>query len=152
MNAASSFRVEMDGVTIGTFTVPNTGGYEIWQSVTATNIALTAEPKRCVFIASQEDSISTLWSSPTTVNPGSYANAGLIKPSHCRHQLLARQEVVLMLMARLHRMHGQKSPAHSGNHYICNSSIYNNYRTDRGTYKFELKVTDTRRYRQRYCR
>ncbi len=45
MNAASSFRVEMDGVTIGTFSVPNTGGYETWQTVSVSNIALTAGAK-----------------------------------------------------------------------------------------------------------
>lgn len=45
MNALSSFRVELDGVTIATFTSPNTGGYQVWQSVTANNINLTAGNK-----------------------------------------------------------------------------------------------------------
>lgn len=76
MNAASSFRVEMDGVTIGTFTVPNTGGYEIWQSVTATNIALTAGTKtmRIYCITGGFNINSVIFS--TTVNLVPTANAG----------------------------------------------------------------------------
>jgi len=42
LNAVSSFRVEIDGVTIATITAPNTGGYQVWQSVTVNNISLSA--------------------------------------------------------------------------------------------------------------
>jgi hypothetical protein len=42
LNAVSSFRVEIDGVTIATITPPNTGGYQVWQSVTVNNISLSA--------------------------------------------------------------------------------------------------------------
>ena len=42
LNAVSSFRVEIDGITIATITSPNTGGYQVWQSVTVNNISLSA--------------------------------------------------------------------------------------------------------------
>jgi hypothetical protein len=41
-NAVSSFRVEMDGTTIATITAPNTGGYQVWQTVSVTGISLSA--------------------------------------------------------------------------------------------------------------
>ncbi|MFN6946498.1 MAG: carbohydrate-binding protein, partial [Cytophagaceae bacterium] len=45
-NAGGSFRVLMDGVDIsGPITVPNTGGWQDWESVTIENIALTAGEK-----------------------------------------------------------------------------------------------------------
>ncbi|MFN3404836.1 MAG: carbohydrate-binding protein [Cytophagaceae bacterium] len=44
--AGRSMRVEMDGVNIsGTINVPNTGGWQTWQTVTIGNINLTAGPK-----------------------------------------------------------------------------------------------------------
>jgi hypothetical protein len=45
MTAGQTFRIEMDGASIGTFTVPNTTGWQIWQTVTLNNIALTAGQK-----------------------------------------------------------------------------------------------------------
>ncbi|CAN5834668.1 hypothetical protein BH11BAC4_BH11BAC4_08070 [soil metagenome] len=43
--AGKSFRVEMDGVTIATVTVPNTGSTQTWQTVNMSGIALTAGTK-----------------------------------------------------------------------------------------------------------
>jgi len=40
-----SFRIEMDGATIATFSVPNTTGWQTWQTVTINNVALTAGQK-----------------------------------------------------------------------------------------------------------
>ena len=41
-NSTSSFRVEIDGVTIATISVPLTGGYQVWQTVSKPEIYLTA--------------------------------------------------------------------------------------------------------------
>ncbi len=44
--AGKSFHIEMDGVNIsGAISVPNTGGWQTWQTVTVNNIALTAGQK-----------------------------------------------------------------------------------------------------------
>jgi hypothetical protein len=40
-----SFRIEMDGATVATFNVPNTTGWQTWQTVTVNNVALTAGQK-----------------------------------------------------------------------------------------------------------
>ena len=45
MTAGQTFRVELDGATIATFTVPNTGGWQTWQTVSVTNVAITAGQK-----------------------------------------------------------------------------------------------------------
>lgn len=79
MNALSSFRIEMDGVTIATFTSPNTGGYQVWQSVTANNINLTAGNKvmRIYCITGGFNINSVTFS--TTMNLLPSANAGTDK-------------------------------------------------------------------------
>jgi hypothetical protein len=41
-NSSSSFRVEIDGVIISTISVPQTGGYQSWQTVSKPEIYLTA--------------------------------------------------------------------------------------------------------------
>jgi GH18 family chitinase/chitodextrinase len=43
--AGKSFHVEMNGVNIGNISVPNTGGWQTWQTVTLSNISLTAGQK-----------------------------------------------------------------------------------------------------------
>lgn len=43
--AGKNFRIELDGSTIATVTVPNTGGWQIWQSVVTSNVVLTAGQK-----------------------------------------------------------------------------------------------------------
>lgn len=43
--AGKSFHIEMDGVTVATIAVPNTGGWQNWQTVTVSNVALTAGNK-----------------------------------------------------------------------------------------------------------
>lgn len=46
INSGRTFHVEMDGANIsGTIAVPNTGGWQAWQSVTISNINLTAGQK-----------------------------------------------------------------------------------------------------------
>ena len=78
MNTASSFRVEMDGTTIATITVPNTGAYEAWQTVTVPNISLTAGLKtmRIYFITGGFNINSVTF---TTPNIAPVANAGTDK-------------------------------------------------------------------------
>jgi endo-1,4-beta-D-glucanase Y len=44
-SAGKSFRVEVEGVAIGTFAVPNTGGWQNWQTIALTNVPLTAGRK-----------------------------------------------------------------------------------------------------------
>lgn len=77
MNATSSFRVEMDGTTIATITVPNTAGYQNWQTVTVPNINLTAGTKvmRIYFITGGFNLNSVSFS--TTANAAPTANAGV---------------------------------------------------------------------------
>ena len=42
-----TFHVEVDGVNVtGSITMPNTGGWQIWQTVTRSGISLTAGPHR----------------------------------------------------------------------------------------------------------
>ena len=40
--AGGNFRVEVDGVAVASLDVPNTGGWQAWQTVTTTGISLTA--------------------------------------------------------------------------------------------------------------
>ena len=52
--AGKTFHIELDGTNVtGTITVPNTGGWQTWQTVTVNNIALTSGNKilRVVFDA-----------------------------------------------------------------------------------------------------
>ena len=79
LNGFSSFRVEMDGVTIATFTAPNTGGYQVWQSVTANNINLTAGYKvmRIYCITGGFNINSVIFSTTSNLLPT--ANAGTDK-------------------------------------------------------------------------
>jgi len=44
-SAGKSFRVELDGATIATFTVPNTGGWQNWQTVSVNNVTVTGGQK-----------------------------------------------------------------------------------------------------------
>lgn len=43
--AGKSFRVELDGATIATFNVPNTTGWQTWQTVSVNNVVLTGGQK-----------------------------------------------------------------------------------------------------------
>ena len=43
--AGKSFRVEMDGATVATFSIPNTGGWQTWQTVTINNVSLSGGQK-----------------------------------------------------------------------------------------------------------
>ena len=43
--AGKTFRLELDGTSIGNFTLPNTTGWQIWQLVTLSNVNLTAGQK-----------------------------------------------------------------------------------------------------------
>jgi hypothetical protein len=78
-NATSSFRVEMDGVTIATITVPNTGGYQTWQTVTIPNINLSAGLKmmRIYFITGGFNINYLAFTGSVNLNPA--ANAGADK-------------------------------------------------------------------------
>jgi chitinase len=54
--AGKTFHVEMDGVNVsGTLTVPNTTGWQIWQTVTATTSSLTTGQKVMRIYADQGD-------------------------------------------------------------------------------------------------
>jgi chitinase len=54
--AGKTFHVEMDGVNVsGTLTVPNTTGWQIWQTVTATTTSLTTGQKVMRIFADQGD-------------------------------------------------------------------------------------------------
>lgn len=77
-----SFRIEMDGASIGTFTVPNTGNWQAWQTVTVNNISLTAGQKIMRFFAITGDfnlnnitfSSSVVTNTPPTVSLTAPAN------------------------------------------------------------------------------
>ena len=43
--AGKSFRIEMDGSTVATFSVPNTSGWQTWQTVTVNNVSLSGGQK-----------------------------------------------------------------------------------------------------------
>ncbi|HEY8401667.1 MAG TPA: Ig-like domain-containing protein [Cytophagaceae bacterium] len=59
--AGKAFRLEMDGVSIASFIVPNTGGWHIWQSTYATGVTLTAGQKILrIYADSQEFNIDKL--------------------------------------------------------------------------------------------
>ncbi len=77
-NANSSFRVEMDGVTIATIAVPNTGGYQSWQTVSKPDIYLTAGIKvmRIYFITGGFNINYLSFTSSTVSNYPPVANAG----------------------------------------------------------------------------
>ena len=81
MNANSSFRVEMDGVTIATVAVPNTGGYQTWQTVNKTDIYLTAGTKvmRMYCITGGFNINSLSFTSTTVANYPPVVNAGADK-------------------------------------------------------------------------
>jgi hypothetical protein len=66
-----SFRIEMDGASIGTFTVPNTGNWQAWQTVTVNNVSLSAGTKIMRFFATSGDfNLNNItFSSSTTNNP-----------------------------------------------------------------------------------
>jgi chitinase len=54
--AGKTFHIEMDGVNVsGTLTVPNTTGWQIWQTVTATTTSLTTGQKIMRIFADQGD-------------------------------------------------------------------------------------------------
>ncbi len=44
-NAGTSMKVEMDGTVIATIAIPNTGGFQAWQTVTIPNVSLVAGNK-----------------------------------------------------------------------------------------------------------
>jgi hypothetical protein len=77
-----SFRIEMDGASIGTFTVPNTGNWQAWQTVTVNNVSLTAGQKIMRFFAITGDfnlnnitfSSSVVTNTPPTVTLTAPAN------------------------------------------------------------------------------
>jgi chitinase len=54
--AGKTFHIEVDGVNVsGTLTVPNTGGWQTWQTVTATTTSLTTGQKIMRIFADQGD-------------------------------------------------------------------------------------------------
>jgi hypothetical protein len=56
ISAGKTFHAELDGVNIsGTLTVPNTGGWQTWQTVTATTPSLTTGQKILRIFADQGD-------------------------------------------------------------------------------------------------
>jgi hypothetical protein len=67
--SVNAFRVEMDGSTIATFTVPNTGGWQTWQTVTINNVALTAGQKTMrIFAVTGDFNIDNIIFSTVVVN------------------------------------------------------------------------------------
>lgn len=67
--AGKTFRIEMDGASIGTFTVPNTTGWQIWQTITLNNIPLTAGQKVMrVFATSTDFNLDKVIFSSQSVN------------------------------------------------------------------------------------
>jgi beta-glucanase (GH16 family) len=44
--ASADFTLRLDGVVLGTFNTPNTGGWQNWQDVTISNVAITAGTNR----------------------------------------------------------------------------------------------------------
>jgi len=50
-----TFRMELDGISIASFNVPNTGGWQNWQTVSATGITLTAGQKVLRIYATSTD-------------------------------------------------------------------------------------------------
>jgi GH18 family chitinase len=69
-SAGKTFHVEMDGVNVsGTLTVPNTTGWQIWQTVTATTSSLTAGQKVMRIYADQGDFNINYVDFSSSVNP-----------------------------------------------------------------------------------
>ncbi|HEY8399951.1 MAG TPA: beta-1,3-glucanase family protein, partial [Cytophagaceae bacterium] len=50
-----TFRLEMDGTIIGTFTVPNTGGWQNFQKIEMNDVELTSGPKVLRFVATSDE-------------------------------------------------------------------------------------------------
>ena len=64
-----SFRIELDGVNLGTFSLPNTGGWQNWQTVTLNNVAFSAGQKVLrVFAVSADFNLNYINVLTTTTN------------------------------------------------------------------------------------
>ena len=50
-----TFRLELDGISIAAFNVPNTGGWQAWQSTVVSNVSLTAGQKMLRIYATSVD-------------------------------------------------------------------------------------------------
>jgi chitinase len=86
-NAGKNFYIQIDGVNVtGTIAVPNTTGWQKWQTITASNITLTQGIKKMRIVFGTGDFninyINTLVSTPTSLLPSDlYKNSTTIYPN-----------------------------------------------------------------------
>lgn len=143
LNAVSSFRVELDGVTIATFTSPNTGGYQVWQSVTASNINLTTGNKvmRIYCITGGFNINSVTFSTTSNLLPA--ANAGTDKTITLPVNSVTLTGSATDTDGTISSYAWTKvSGPTSGSITSASSASTNVTGLVQGIYKFELRVTD----------
>ena len=75
-----TFALQLDGVTLGSFSVPNTGGWQNWQIVTLNNIVLTAGQKTLRILATSTDLNIDQLSFTTTVVSNNSPSINLTSP------------------------------------------------------------------------
>ncbi|MBC7485710.1 MAG: T9SS type A sorting domain-containing protein [Cytophagaceae bacterium] len=80
--AGKNFRLELDGVTIATFIVPNTGGWATFQLSTANNIALTEGQKVLrLFATSTDFNVDKITFTAVNSNPNVAPTVNITSPA-----------------------------------------------------------------------
>ncbi|MFN8249003.1 MAG: carbohydrate-binding protein [Ferruginibacter sp.] len=142
-NIATAFRVEMDGITIATIDVPNTGGFQSWQSVIIPNIPLTAGDKvmRVYYITGGYNLNYISFS--LTVNQLPSANAGtdqnITLPTNSVSLNGSGTDPDGTITAYLWRKIAGPASGIITNSMAATTTVTG---LSQGTYTFELKVTD----------
>ncbi len=82
--AGKTFSLQMNGITLGNFSVPNTGGWQNWQIVTLNNIALTAGQKTLrVLATSNEFNVDKItFTNVVVTNPNQFPTVSLTAPAN----------------------------------------------------------------------
>lgn len=81
--AGKNFRLELDGASIATFSVPNTGGWATFQLSTATNVALTGGQKILRLYATSTDfNVDKITFTQVSSNPNVAPTVSITSPSN----------------------------------------------------------------------
>jgi hypothetical protein len=80
--SGKSFKVELDGNVIGSFTVPNTGGWSTYQTASVENVNLTAGKKTLRIYATTGDFNIDKLTFVTTITTGIDNNSSSITPAY----------------------------------------------------------------------
>ena len=144
-NSATSFRVEMDGITIATFIVPNTGGYQNWQNVLVPGITLSAGVKvmRIYYITGGYNLNNITFAIAPPPNQLPTAHAGLDQNITLPNNIAALNgsgndpdgNISTYLWRKI-------SGPTAGNLTNANAATASATGLVQGVYKYELKVTD----------